>query len=280
MLKSRKKILLSSIAMLLVALVALGTATFAWYANVTSVTAEYTKFSATAADGIVIRHWSDQGEFAHQSSETGFAAQTAWKNALNAANNNKLDEKTSLSPRAITVKNGDNLIAFADVQGAAATADGRESYKATNIDDVKTHAQVLSDDQYLIDHMYVAGESGPINVNMSIKMNKAATDTSYLNLAVYIDGALQKVFTTDSSATTRDLVITSGVASEGANYNPTVLTTTAQAVNATAFQASSKASGGTRVDIIAYVDGMNDNCKTSTVDITDFSVDYTFSIAA
>ena len=42
--KSRKKMLLSSIAMLLVALVALGSATFAWYITNATVTAEKTQF--------------------------------------------------------------------------------------------------------------------------------------------------------------------------------------------------------------------------------------------
>ncbi len=48
MTKSRKKILLSSIAMLLVALVALGSATFAWFTVQKTVTADTMKVSATA----------------------------------------------------------------------------------------------------------------------------------------------------------------------------------------------------------------------------------------
>ncbi|MBU5461118.1 hypothetical protein [Lachnoclostridium sp. MSJ-17] len=54
MTKSRKKILLSSIAMLLVALVALGSATFAWFTVQKTVTADTMKVSATAKKGIEI----------------------------------------------------------------------------------------------------------------------------------------------------------------------------------------------------------------------------------
>ena len=55
MTKSRKKMLLSSIAMLLVALVALGSATFAWYITNNEVTAKTSQFSAASAEGLVIR---------------------------------------------------------------------------------------------------------------------------------------------------------------------------------------------------------------------------------
>lgn len=52
--KSRKKILLSSIAMLLVALVALGSATFAWFTIQRTVKADSMQVSATAQKGIEI----------------------------------------------------------------------------------------------------------------------------------------------------------------------------------------------------------------------------------
>lgn len=54
--KSRKKILLSSIAMLLVALVALGSATFAWFSVNKTVVADTMKVQAIAADGLVINN--------------------------------------------------------------------------------------------------------------------------------------------------------------------------------------------------------------------------------
>lgn len=52
--KSRKKILLSSIAMLLVALVALGSATFAWFTINKSVDAKAMTVKAATADGLQI----------------------------------------------------------------------------------------------------------------------------------------------------------------------------------------------------------------------------------
>lgn len=54
MTKSRKRMLLSSVAMLLVALVALGSATYAWFTLQKTVTADTMKVSATAKKGIEI----------------------------------------------------------------------------------------------------------------------------------------------------------------------------------------------------------------------------------
>jgi hypothetical protein len=57
--KFRKKALLSSVAMLLVALVALGSATFAWFASNPTVTASGIKMTASASTGIKIMSASE-----------------------------------------------------------------------------------------------------------------------------------------------------------------------------------------------------------------------------
>lgn len=54
MTKSRKRMLLSSIAMLLVALVALGSATYAWFTINRTVTADKIKVEAAVGSGLVI----------------------------------------------------------------------------------------------------------------------------------------------------------------------------------------------------------------------------------
>ena len=61
--KSRKKILLSSIAMLLVALVALGSATFAWFSVSKTVTADGMQVQAIAAAGLEISNTSATSAF-------------------------------------------------------------------------------------------------------------------------------------------------------------------------------------------------------------------------
>lgn len=57
--KFRKRALLSSVAMLLVALVALGSATFAWFAANPNAKASGLQMKTTAADGLVVRTDTD-----------------------------------------------------------------------------------------------------------------------------------------------------------------------------------------------------------------------------
>lgn len=70
MTKSRKRMLLSSVAMLLVALVALGSATYAWFSVNKTVVADTMKVQAIAADGLVINNsqtasWASKVSFAN-----------------------------------------------------------------------------------------------------------------------------------------------------------------------------------------------------------------------
>lgn len=51
---SRKRLLVSSVAMLLVAMLALGTATYAWFTNTTSATAEKANVTVAAPSGLII----------------------------------------------------------------------------------------------------------------------------------------------------------------------------------------------------------------------------------
>lgn len=75
MTKSRKRMLLSSVAMLLVALVALGSATYAWFTLQKTVTANSMKVSATAKKGIEIT--IDNGQTVTSATKSYSAAQLA-----------------------------------------------------------------------------------------------------------------------------------------------------------------------------------------------------------
>ncbi len=259
---TRKKMLLSSIAMLLVALVALGSATFAWYADVTTVTAQTSTWNATTSSGLVIRHEND--------SYTGSdkTAQTAWTTALNTANGNALKTASNLSPRALEFSKG-----YAEAGGASAKADDRTSSHATTLTKIAT---ANADSGYLVDHMFVAGEGSSEEVKMSVTAGAAANATSYLNLAVYVNGNLKKVFTSSTATSTKSLTINGDTATEGSAYTIVPFTGSAQYVDNNKFEVASKASGGTEIQIIAYVDGFNEQCKSDSVDVSSISVTYSF----
>ena len=94
MTKSRKRILLSSIAMLLVALVALGSATFAWFSVSKTVTADGINVKAIAAAGIEISKTSattgyeNTVSFGQSASGTNYALQpVSWVPAITKSTN-------------------------------------------------------------------------------------------------------------------------------------------------------------------------------------------------
>ena len=87
MTKSTKRILLSSIAMLLVALVALGSATFAWFTINKTVTANNMKVQAVSADGLVITNL------------TSHSAASAWSSSVSFND----DGTTALQPVSVAV---------------------------------------------------------------------------------------------------------------------------------------------------------------------------------
>ena len=69
--KSRKRLLISSIAMLLVAMIALGTATFAWFTTSTSATADGIHVETVKSSNLKIsrydHNWVDSFSYNHNS---------------------------------------------------------------------------------------------------------------------------------------------------------------------------------------------------------------------
>lgn len=247
MLKSRKKILLSSIAMLLVALVALGSATFAWYITNATVTAEKTQFSAASADGLVIRHTTSD----------------AW-----AAKITDLETASSLTPGAL------NYATLGNEFGA--TGQGT-AFDDGTLSGALTAATVENGSVFLVDSFYVASSSGAAKTaNFTIK--SGTKEGTYLNLAVYVGSTLQGVYTSATNANSTTKI-------GGTAANPTTgagtqaLTALAANTNAGTISAATKESGGTKITVIGFADGYNPLCKNSTADISTVDVEYSFTAA-
>lgn len=91
--KSRKRLLISSVAMLLVAMLALGTATFAWFTTDTSATADGVAFRTTKASELVISRldyqWADEVHYGFNRSikPSSSADGTSWFTGVAAAKN-------------------------------------------------------------------------------------------------------------------------------------------------------------------------------------------------
>lgn len=262
MTKSRKRMLLSSIAMLLVALVALGSATFAWYVSNTTVTASTTTWNATAADGLVIRH--------------GISGE--WKSTLI-----DLHTATDLTPASITYGAMGSTLYGATGDGTSFD-DGtlKGALTAATVPQDSTGAPATSNEYFLVDTFYVASSTGS-NKTATFKVIGAQVDGTYLNVAIYVNGTLDKVLTSDSAASSTSKV--GGTASEPATASGTQeLTAMAggTGVAMTNITATPKAEGksGAKIDIVAFVDGYNPKCKNASANVTPVSLTYSFSVAS
>ncbi len=247
MTKSRKKMLLSSIAMLLVALVALGSATFAWYITNATVTAETSQFSAASADGLVIRHNTSD----------------AWTNKIT-----DLTTKDTLMPASV------DYATFANLKGAAGSG---TAFDDGTLSGALTGQTVETGSYFLVDTFYVASSTGSAKT-CTFSIESGTVAGTYMNIAIYVGDTLQKVYTSTPSLTS-----TSKVEYSGGSYSTSADSQTIEALGnktvTTTMSAAAKSAGGTAVHIVAFADGYNSLCKNSTADTSQISVKYSFTAA-
>lgn len=244
---TRKKMLLSSIAMLLVALIALGSATFAWYITNATVTAEKTQFSAASADGLVIRHTTSD----------------TWSNKVT-----DLAKASGLTPASISYDTLGNNI--------GATGQGTAFNDGTLSGDLSP-ATVENGTTFLVDSFYVASSSGAAK-NATFTIKSGTQEGTYLNLAVYVGSTLQGVYTSATGYTSTQKVGGTSANPETASGTRTLVPLAAN-TNAGTISAATKESGGTQITIIGFADGYNPLCKNSTADISTIDVEYSFTAA-
>lgn len=253
MLKSRKKILLSSIAMLLVALVALGSATFAWYVSQSSVTASQTKFSAAAAEGLVIRHTTSD----------------EWGTTVT-----DLKQADELAPATC---NYANIASLVRAGGGTGTdfSNGTLTNTLTEETGTLTNGKVGS---FLYDSFYVASSSGA-DVTATLRLTASTVANTYMNYLVFVGGTLKGIYTSDADATK------TGKVTSAAGVAPvTVSAITAQDVTLlnnnvvdTAVVCTPKTGDGVKIEIIAFADGFNAKCTNEKANTTDVPISYTIT---
>jgi ribosomal protein L18 len=251
----RSKMLLSSIAMLLVALVALGSATFAWYFTNAQVTANGTTAKAAASSGLVIRKTTSD----------------TWAQAITYTSNGT---DRSLSPSAwdtdqTTTANWNGEVAAAGTSvsdGTRATAG--TAVAATALTDPNEFGDII--DYVAYDDFYVATPGAATNATMQIKGSTVAG--TYINVLVFVDDTLVASATSTPSKTSTTGRKSTGVASTNA------LTFTGLGTNSSSFQVATNAgsANGSHVEVIAYPDGENSLCTTNTASVTAFPVTYQF----
>ena len=259
MLKSRKRMLLSSIAMLLVALVALGSATFAWYFTTSSVTATNAKMSAASAEGLEIRKGTSG----------------PWTNTI------ELDDGTALNPAAINYASGYSNLAFGTGgKGTAYDNATLDANGATYVDSAPSNV--------IVQDFYVRSSNGStVNAKYQIDTITSSSANSYINYVIYKADTLDKVYCSGSSTSTFKLDSDGGTPTPkgikgDAQATEALFDTTTNAakssVDGTTFTAPANTStDGIKFVLVAFVDGFNTNCKSNSVYTEDVQVSFTFS---
>lgn len=311
---TRKRALISSVAMLLVAMIALGTATFAWFTSDPTAKATGLKMKTTAATGLVIMTESRQTR--SQSLGTGTAydkERTEWRHAdfLNYVYNEGTSsagtstDSVSLSPTSFDLSTADTLgtpvkvVAGDDssyaAQSGAVVTEATGAMASGDFYQEKIYCKVTGTE----DSATMKATSLRITQGANTKLKSTArvaieyTTAAGVNklIGVYaLDASKQHGYLVDFDAT--DTVtnyydalpsgVTSGdtnnvVSAETPAENPFKLNT---AVSDTVIGTVGK-TGNDYITVTVYVDGQDDNCYTNNFDLADIisSIELNLTVA-
>lgn len=171
--KSRKKILLSSIAMLLVALVALGSATFAWFTINKQVTADTINVTAATAKGLQIT--GTNGATVENMADSGWVRDYKFKKTTGPVLNPvSLSYTTTLATTAYWPQD--------NTANGVATAAGSKNWTSASIpsspetNDTTTKDAYTSDGNFAVYRVGVKSTDGTIsNVKATLSVDGTAT---------------------------------------------------------------------------------------------------------
>ena len=263
MTKSRKKILLSSIAMLLVALVALGSATFAWFTINRSVEAKSMAVTAATADGLELTidngaHWGRTKTF------------SAWADAGNG--------EGTLAPVSFQYASGSAVGSTGyypqDISSAGALTSANFS-NASNWQD-KTiisspTAALNNNDAKAADTHFAAYRVGIrssnaaiTDVTMSISYTGATTGTykaqDFIRFIVVDESDSNKVVACYGNGATSTYPITKTVSGETTTYSVGTTAQGADNPSVTGITAPAKTAAAKYYTIYAWFEGQDTEC--------------------
>jgi hypothetical protein len=247
---TRKKMLLSSIAMLLVALIALGSATFAWYFDTTQVTATDASLKAAASSGLEIS----------KSASSGYSNTIA------------LDKKADgVAPASLDYAAKLGSLHYVTGGKGVAYDNGELTGNATS--------STTASGDFLVNTFYVRSTNSSTPTVYYQIDNVNAPAGTYINFAIYRDGNLIDVYSSSSSGC-KKMNITGNTATEGDEQTVKKLTTGTDAVVNDSFAAPAHSANGMKFDVIAFVDGTNPDCNSKDVNLSALEYSFTFSTTA
>ena len=253
--KQRKRLLISSVAMLLVAMLALGTATFAWFSQNSKATASGIKAKTTQASNIVV-------------SENG----SDWGDAITFQN----FAKGTYNP----VTPGADI---ASPTWVTTTADALDAgVKGT----AKTYTQATPNQDYTATKLYMKYDTTDTNAHQAVDVKVTVTDNSATNSSTedFLRIALVPVNTTTQSIVASGVVF--GTASDDFAKAPDSMSLTTPATPTQTITTTNNKTmisgvslvGGTEYQFHVYVwyEGTDPNCIDRNAN-NDFTVDFEVS---
>lgn len=262
--KFRKRALLSSVAMLLVALVALGSATFAWFTTNTHADADGLVIKSTAARGIVVQSESARAQnidFASKTYLDSNAAGTATVGTAIAVGPASFDfdsEDTDDYGKFFKTTSGDPDISVTDVMAAAVTDATAARTGSFDVYAEKVYVKVLGEDGAAVNMSVSVTANTATGASEAIVNSARVLVTNSDNSVVYFYGA-------GSGATFTANTYLKGTAAAG-SYS-TVKSDATQAAVACSSKSigTVSVSGNDYVNVYVFLDGEDEGCYTSAV---------------
>ena len=247
--------------MLLVALVALGSATYAWYITQTTVTAKNATISASVATGLEIRHYTGSNPLAQSPAETDF---DPWDKTIT------LNSKTDLPPAAIDYNTSLGNVVFAD------------GGKGTDYDDGALTGGIVADpdkSSFLIDTFQVASSNSDTPGVWWDIDSIVVPEGTYMTFAVYKDRQFVGSFTSSSSTGSNKVKVANeqvvtNQAGDSVTHNQLTNNGTLPQTKITAIGTKSNP---TTFTIIGFADGFNSQCTSQNAKNDQVKISFTFS---
>lgn len=280
---SRKRVLISSVAMLLVAMVALGTSTFAWFTQSPTANASGLVLKATAAKGLKVLSES-QGDGRNTNYTVGDPTtyQTATYLNANAAGTAASTDALYLAPASINLK-ATTLDAYSTTASSETAATAKTDAEVAPITKAVT-GPVYSEKVYLAltgASDETATETVSIN-NFKVTLNANSKLKEAVRVALaYYDGETTTVLGGFTNTAAKGNIITA-VNAEDNTYN----NATKEEFSFTAFAGAVDeigtvdVSGDCYLQVLVYLDGEHADCKTSNIEMSNVveKVEIGFSI--
>ncbi len=260
---TRRKMLISSVAMLLVAMVALGTATFAWFTTNPTATASGLQMKATASKGLVIKTES-----------THSTATAAWAHTsyLNSNDNDTASKTTAvdLTPVSFDLSSSTALGTAYTVEAAS-----DDSWEADTSAKVSTASGGIATGNYYQEKIYCKVTGGAENATLSLtSLNITTTSDDMANairIAIDYKGTLIGTYGVKLSRTNNYLVAPDDYVSGTTTYS--LFTTTSKTFST--YSESSElgtvgTSGNDYVTVTIYLDGEDEYCYSNAINASAF----------